>query len=515
MDALNNFIGAALGVIWSPWLVYLSLAVAVILSIVFGFPQIVHLKTMVKSLFGGKNSEKGISSFQAFSLSLGGRVGTGNIAGVATAIFYGGPGAVFWMWVYAILGAATAILECGLSQVFKFYAAGKEGQEYRGGSIYYTGNVRIGGKRLGWLGGLLSVIGLFGFVVTGPSVQSFTIADSMLTVFNIPMWLTGIVIAILFALIVYGGVRRMADFSQKVVPAMAGIYLLLALVIILVNITKVPAVFALIFSSAFNPKSMFGGLIGVAFLQGVQRAVYSTEAGWGGGSGPAAATEVPHPIKQGLAQGFSVYIDTIGVCTASALMILMTGMYQVGGTDNPHVIAMGFNAIDPNIGPGSGYVQEAVSSILGQGGRIFVAIAVLFFAFTTLVAFGYGCIVNISYWFQGKDKALKIAMLVGGLLQTASVFWGCVQQASTAWALADIGVGAAAWVNLVVLIYYIPLGIKLNKDFWKQKKAGLEPVFEPSDIGLGDGSGADIWYSIIQEKYADLLAAKRKAFPKA
>jgi AGCS family alanine or glycine:cation symporter len=483
--------------------------VAVILSVVLGFPQIVHLKTMVKSLFGGKNSDKGISSFQAFSLSLGGRVGTGNIAGVATAIFYGGPGAVFWMWVYAILGAATAVTECGLSQVFKIYATGNKGKEYRGGSVYYTGAVKVGGHKLKWLGAVLAVIGLFGFVVTGPSVQSYTIADSMLTVFGIPMWITGIVIAILFALIVYGGVKRMADFAQKVVPAMAGIYLLLALIIIIVNITKVPAVFGLIFSSAFNPRSMFGGLLGVAFLQGVQRAVYSTEAGWGGGSGPAAATEVPHPIKQGMAQGFSVYIDTLGVCTASALMILMTGMYQVNGTENPHVIAMGFNAIDPNIGPGSGYVQEAVESLIGRAGEIFVALAVLFFAFTTLVAFGYGCVVNITYFFK-KDKVLKIAMLVGGILQTASVFWGCVQQASTAWALADIGVGAAAWVNLVVLIYFLPLGYKLNKDFWRQKKAGLEPVFVPEDIGLKEGDGAEIWHQIVAEKYADLLAAKKR-----
>jgi AGCS family alanine or glycine:cation symporter len=511
---LNQIVGTLLGVIWSPWLVYLSLAVAVVLSLLLGFPQIIHLKTMVQNLFTGKTSDKGISSFQAFSMSLGGRVGTGNIAGVATAIFWGGPGAMFWMWVYAILGAATAIVECSLAQVYKIQAEGNAGLEYRGGAVFYTGNVRAGKYRLGWLGGLLAVIGLFGFIVTGPSVQSYTIADSMRVAFNIPMWVTGIILAVLFFIVVYGGVRRIGSFAEKVVPPMAAIYLLMAIVIILVNITKLPGVIGLVFSSAFGMNAVFGGMMGIAVLQGVQRAVYSTEAGWGGGSGPAAATEVSHPIKQGLAQGFSVYVDTLGVCSATGFMILMTGMYNVNHPEtgtNPHLFA-GLAEVNETVQAGTGYVQHSLETILGYGGNVFIAVAVLFFAFTTLVAFGYGAIANLTYWFK-EGKNAKIIMFIAAIVQSLSVFWGTVQQAQTAWALADIGVGAAAWVNLLVLIYFMPMGTKLWKDYWKQKKAGLDPVFIPEDIGIKDGYGADIWNQIVKDKYSDLLEAKRKLFP--
>ncbi|MDR0908815.1 MAG: alanine:cation symporter family protein, partial [Spirochaetaceae bacterium] len=381
------------GILWHDSLTVLCLGVALILTIVLGCPQITHIKDMFKYLTKGKESDSGLSSFQTFAMALGGRVGTGNIAGVATAIYFGGPGAVFWMWVYAVLGAATAFTEAALAQTFKRTVNG----EYRSGPPYYCEQLRIKGKKLVWFGAVFAVADLIGLVVTGPTVQAFTIADSMKVAFGIPPWISGAIQVILFAIIMAGGMKRIGHFAARVVPFMAFAYILIAIILIIGNIGLVPAVVGSIFASAFGGHAVFGGLIGSAIAWGIRRAVYSSEAGFGTGACASGASEVSHPCKQGLAQALTVFIDTLGVCTATAFIILMTGMYSVEGADGS--ILYGAKAIiDSNIEAGTGYTQMAVSTMFGSGfGEAFIAIAVFFFAFTTNLAFGYYCKPETSY----------------------------------------------------------------------------------------------------------------------
>lgn len=463
------------GIIWSNALIILAIGAGLFYTFATRFMQVRLIKDMVVHMFKGKSSEAGISSFQALSVALSGRVGTGNIAGVATAIAYGGPGAVFWMWLIAFLGAASAFIESTLGQIYKV----KQEGQFRGGPAYYIEK----GLGIKWFAILFAIVTILATGLFLPGVQTNSIALSMEEAFGIAPWITGIALVLILGIIIFGGIKRIAAFAQVVVPFMALGYILVSLIIIIVNISELPRVFGLIFSSAFGADAVFGGILGSAIAWGVKRGIYSNEAGQGTAPHASSAAEVSHPAKQGLVQAFSVYIDTLFVCTATAFMILFTGMYNVTPADGP--------ALVNNLGdmqPGPGYTQAAVESVLPGFGAPFVAVALFFFAFTTVMAYYYMAETNLAYVTQKKRQVwleylLKVALL-------AVVFYGTIREATLAWGLGDIGVGSMAWLNFIAILLLTKPALKVLKDYEEQKKAGKDPVFNPDAIGI---KNADFW----------------------
>ncbi len=443
-------------------------------------------------MFEGKSSEAGVSSFQALSLALSGRVGTGNIAGVATAIAYGGPGSVFWMWLIAFLGAGSAFVEAALGQVYKR----KQDGQFRGGPAFYI-EKGLGQK---WYAVLFAIVTVLATGALLPGVQANSIAEGMKGAFGISPAITGIGLVIILAAIIFGGVKRIANVAQVVVPFMALGYILVALLIVIINIADLPAILALIFRSAFGADAAFGGIIGAAISWGVKRGIYSNEAGQGTAPHAAAAAEVSHPAKQGLVQAFSIYVDTLFVCSATAFMILMTGMYNV----HPEGAAPIVTNIDADK-PGPVYTQMAVESVLPGFGAPFVAVALLFFAFTTIMAYYYMAETNLAY-LNGKVKrvwseyALKIVIM-------GMVYYGSVKTAELAWTLGDIGVGSMAWLNIIAILLLTKPALRVLKDYEAQKKAGLDPVFDPVKLGI---KGADFWEKEYVHPDAAVAGKKQK-----
>jgi AGCS family alanine or glycine:cation symporter len=463
-------------VIWSPALVYLCLGAGLYFSVRTRFMQVRGFAEMIRLMFKGQSSASGVSSFQALAMSLSGRVGTGNIAGVATAIAFGGPGAVFWMWMVAFLGASTAYVESTLGQIYK--ERDPSGQ-YRGGPAYYIEKA-MGQKWYAWI---FAIVMVFASGLLLPGVQANSIAQGMNTAWGVPSWVSALVVALALGFIIFGGVRRIARFAEFVVPFMAVGYILMALYVMATNIGQVPVVFGLIVNSAFGMQAGFGAVLGLAVQWGVKRGIYSNEAGQGTGPHAAAAAEVSHPAKQGYVQAFSVYVDTLLVCSATAFLILSTGMYNV---ENP---AGGFlyHAL-PGTEVGPSYTQAAVESVLPGWGAGFVAIALLFFAFTTIVAYYYMAETNIAYMNRTVHRPWLIHAL--RLAQMAAVAYGSVRSAQLAWGLGDIGVGLLAWLNIIaILILQRPALIAL-RDYEQQKKAGLDPVFDPAKLGI---QHAQLW----------------------
>ncbi|WDV48230.1 alanine/glycine:cation symporter family protein [Clostridiaceae bacterium M8S5] len=474
---LGQFISFLNNIVWSKPLVYLCLIAGVLFSVIMKFPQIRLFKDMTKLLFSGKSSESGVSSFQSFTMALGGRVGTGNIAGVATAIGIGGPGAIFWMWAIAFLGAGSAYIEAALAQVYKEKMDG----EYRGGPSYYI-EKGLGQK---WYGTLFAISAIIAMGFFMPGVQANSIATGMKNAFSIDPKITGIVLSLLLGLIIFGGVKRIGKVAEIVVPFMAIAYILTSVIVIGVNINKVPEIIKLIFSSAFNMHAVFGAVGGQVIMMGVKRGIYSNEAGQGTGPMAAAAAEVSHPAKQGLVQAFSVYIDTLFVCTATAFMILITGAYNVKDAAGNFIVQ---NL--PNVSEaGVAYTQSAVDTLIPGIGRSFVAIALLFFAFTTLLAYYYYAESNVAYLAR-KIKNHRFLFTLTRLVLLAMTFVGSVNTAGQAWALGDIGVGLMAWLNIIAIILLAKPGILTLKDYEKQKALGLDPVFDPKKLGI---KNADIW----------------------
>jgi AGCS family alanine or glycine:cation symporter len=456
-------------IIWSNALIILCGGTGIYFSIVTRFLQVRYLKDMLKLLFGGGASEKGVSSFQAFAIAIAGRVGTGNISGVATAIAMGGPGAVFWMWAIAFLGAASAFIEATLGQIYKEV---KDGQ-YRGGPAFYIEK----GLGIKWYAIIFAVATIASTAFLLPGVQSNSIATSAHTAFNIPVGVTGGIITLLLALIIFGGVKRIGRVAEFVVPFMAGAYIFMSLIIIALNITALPSVISLIVRSAFNLESTFAGVFGSAIAWGIKRGIYSNEAGQGTAPHAAAAAEVSHPAKQGLVQAFSVYVDTLFVCSATAFMILFTGKYNVV---NP---AGGFLVENmPGVAVGPAYTQNAIGAHFPSLGAGFVAVALLFFAFTTIMAYYYIAETNLSYLNKKGNSAWKINAL--RILILASTFYGSIRTAELAWTLGDIGVGLMAWLNVIAILFLQKPALKALKDYARQKKAGVDPVFKPGELGI-------------------------------
>ncbi|GAB3179794.1 alanine/glycine:cation symporter family protein [Telluribacter humicola] len=464
-------------IIWSNALIILCLGAGIYFSIVTRFLQVRHLGEMIRLLFHGQASAKGVSSFQAFSLAIAGRVGTGNIAGVATAIAMGGPGAIFWMWIIAFLGSASAFIEATLGQIYKQV---KDGQ-YRGGPAFYIEK----GLGIKWYAVTFAVATILSTAFFLPGVQSNSIASGMYNAFNTPTAVTGGVVTILLGFIIFGGVRRIGRVAELVVPFMAAAYILMAVVIIAMNIRQVPEVFGLIIRSAFDLEPAFAGLFGMAVSWGVKRGIYSNEAGQGTAPHAAAAAEVSHPVQQGLVQAFSVYIDTLFVCTATALMILFTSQYNVA---NP---AGGFYVENlPGVGAGAQFTQQAISHHFPALGGPFVAIALFFFAFTTLMAYYYIAETNLSYLNKQGLQAWKLWAL--RVLMLLATFYGSIKTAEAAWVLGDIGVGVMAWLNIIAIFMLQRPALIALKDYQQQRKQGLDPHFDAVALGI---QNAEEWRS--------------------
>ena len=479
---MEQLIQTISGYVWSPALVAICLLAGLYFSIGTRFVQVRRLREMARLLFSSEKGEKtGITSFQAFSMALSGRVGTGNIVGVATAIGYGGPGAIVWMWIIAFLGAGSAFAEATLAQIYKEEHKG----QFRGGPAYYI-EKGLKSKLLAVVFAVCAVLAT-GFFL--PPVQSNGIAMSFANTYHINAAWIGAIVAVLIGLVVMGGVKRIANVAQIVAPFMAVLYVLLSLVVLAFHIREVPDVFMDMIRSAFGMNEALGGILGSTIAWGVKRGIYSNEAGQGTGAIVAGAAKVSHPVKQGLVQAFSVYIDTLLVCTATAVMILACKTYNVfDASGNILVAAEGVTLGAPDVS----YTTAALSTLLGNHfGGVVVSYALFFFAFTTIMAYYYYAETNLVYLF-GKGKLEHVLIWVLRIGVVGMVFFGSLHEAKAMWDLGDIGVGTMAWVNIIVILLLSRQAFKALKSYERQKKEGKEPVFDPKEIGA---KGAEFWES--------------------
>lgn len=470
---MEELVNAINGVVWSPALIYLCLGVGLYFSLRTRFLQLRHFKEMLRLMFNRQSSSAGVSSFQALAMTLAGRVGTGNIAGVATAITFGGPGTMFWMWLVAFLGASSAFIESTLGQVYKEKIDG----QYRGGPAFYI-EKGLGMKWYAWLFAITTV------VATGvllPGIQANSIANSMQSAFGVAPTVTAAVLAIMLGFIIFGGVKRIAVFAGAVVPFMALGYIIVACVVIALNIEQLPGVLGLIFKSAFGFEAGMGAVLGFAIQWGVKRGIYSNEAGQGTGPHASSAAVVSHPAKQGLVQAFSVYIDTLFVCSATAFMLLITGQYNVQGPDGAAL----YTGI-AGVAAGPGYVQTAMESIMPGFGSVFVALALFFFAFTTIIAYYYIAETNIAFINRKAGRPWLVFALKVGLM--AATVYGTVKTADLAWGLGDIGVGLMAWLNIIAIILMQKPALACLRDYEAQKAQGVDPVFHPEKLGIANAA---------------------------
>lgn len=470
VNTLNEYV-------WSNALVFLILAVGIIFTVATRFFQVRHLKDMIKLMFAGGDSKAGISSLQAVSMSIGSRAGIGNIAGVATAITLGGPGALFWIWVMAIFSSATSFIEVTLSQVYK----SKQDGQYRGGTPYYIGK----GLNMRWYGVIFAVITMISMSILVPGIQVNTIALSAEEAFGIDQFWTGLFLVTILAIVIFGGVKRIATTAQVLVPFLTIGYLIVCGIVIAANISEFGAVFTLIFSSALSFDSTFGGIVGAAIAWGIQRGAFSNAAGFGSETFESGAAEVSHPAKQGFVQALSVYIDTLIICSATGLMILFSGTYNVLHPDGGSIVN--------NIGEreaGSINSQLAVESVLPGFGGPFIAIAIFFFAFTSLITYAYKSETSLAYINSNKEKQIKWPLTVLKIVFLGFVFYSSTNSASLAWAMGDLGFGTMTWLNIIAILFLAKPALKVLRDYEAQKKAGLDPVFDPVKVGI---KGADFW----------------------
>lgn len=490
----DTLITGANNLVWSLPLVGLLLLTGLYFSLRTLFLQVRGLPDMLTQLKRGESSPDGTSSFQSLMISLAGRVGMGNIGGVATAIALGGPGAVFWMWLIAFLGASTSFIECTLGQIYK--EKDQDTGEYRGGPAYY---IEKAFKHTSARGFFLAYAIVFAVVTIVamcfflPGVQANGMASAAYEAWGLPHWISAVAVLILLSFIIVGGIKRIAQFAVMVVPVMAALYILLATIVFFVNFDQIPHVFGLIFSSAFGANAVFGAIVGKAVEMGVKRGLYSNEAGQGTGPHAAAAAEVSHPAKQGYAQSFAVYVDTLFVCTATAFLIISTDMYQVfkvNAAGEEESIYPGSIPEGTDYGPE--FAQNGFESVFAGLGPTFVAVALFFFAFTTVVAYYYMAEVNLTYlnrWIPNKMLRQVLVRILQALILVAVVF-GATTQTGTAWTLGDIGVGAMAWLNVVAILILQGPALKALKDYHAQKKAGKDPQFDPRPLGI---KNAEFW----------------------
>ena len=451
MEMITQWITSINDVLWTYILVIMLLGCAVWFTIRTKFVQFRMFKEMIRLLGDSTNKAEGkehhISSFQAFAVSLASRVGTGNLAGVATAITVGGPGAVFWMWVIALLGSSSAFIESTLAQLYKV----KGESSYVGGPAYYMKK----GLKQPWMGVLFAVLIIFTFAFAFNTVQSNTICAAFEQAFQVDHTLMGIILTVLTLMIIFGGIQRIAKVSSIIVPVMALGYILLATVIVGINITHVPDVLKLIVSSAFGWEQALGGGIGMALMQGIKRGLFSNEAGMGSAPNVAATADVSHPVKQGLIQTLGVFSDTLVICTCTAFIILFSGV-PLGGEAN-----------------GVQLTQMALDNEIGSGGSVYVAIAILFFAFSSVIGNYYYGEANLRYITHNKWIMILFRLMTG-----AMVMFGALASLDLAWSLADVCMGLMTICNLIAIVLLGKYAFRLLEDYREQKRQGIkDPVF--------------------------------------
>ena len=451
MELLNEVIGAINEVLWSYILIIMLLGCAIWFTLRGKFVQFRMIGEMVRLLGDSTQKaaggEKHISSFQAFAVSLASRVGTGNLAGVATAVAVGGPGAVFWMWLIALLGSSSAFVESTLAQLYK--VKGKD--SFIGGPAYYMER----GLGWRWMGVLFAVLISITFGFAFNSVQSNTICAAWENSFGIDHQWMGLGITALTLLTIFGGIQRIARVSSIVVPIMALGYIALALGIVLLNITELPGVIRTIVSSAFGWEQALGGTVGAALMQGIKRGLFSNEAGMGSAPNVAATAHVTHPVKQGLIQALGVFSDTLIICTCTAFIILFSGVPLDGSLNGVQL------------------TQEALSSEVGSAGGIFVAMAILLFAFSSIIGNYYYGEANIRFITARPSVLLVYRLLVGGM-----VLFGALASLDLVWSLADVTMGLMTICNLIAIALLSKQAFLLLQDYVQQKRSGTKsPLF--------------------------------------
>ncbi|MDF3055488.1 MAG: alanine:cation symporter family protein [Gammaproteobacteria bacterium] len=452
LEIVEQIVGFLNDVFWSYILIILLIGVGLFFSIKTRFAQIVLFKDMLQQLTAKRPADKhrAISSFQAFCVSTASRVGTGNIAGVAIAISLGGPGAIFWMWVIAIIGAGSSLIENTLAQVYKV----KDPTGYRGGPAYYMQK----GLNARWLGAIFAVLTIFCYGFAFNAVQANTITSAFSTFGADPLML-GLVLALLTGIVIFGGIHRIAHVTQYLVPFFATLYIGVALFIMIKNFAQLPAIFTLIFQSAFGIKEAVGGGMGAAIMYGVRRGLFSNEAGMGSVPNAAATAEVSHPVKQGLVQTFGVFVDTILICSATAFMVLVTDAH----------IGIGLEGVQ--------IAQAALVSELGPIGNYFITLCVLLFAFSSIISNYYYGETNIEF--------LNTHASVCFIYRTAVVLFvvlGSVARLVTVWDIADLFMALMALTNLIAIMLLGRIALDVFKDYVEQKKTGKDPVFKASLI---------------------------------
>jgi len=487
----NSIVNYGVSIIWgnndwliasNPWyglLMFVLIGAGLYFTVVTRFMQFRHFGHMWKLLWVSNQGRKdgGISSFEALMTSLAARVGTGNLAGVAIAIYLGGPGAIFWMWVTAIVGMSTSFIESTLAQAYK---VPHTDNVYRGGPAYY---IEKGlGKR--WMAVFFSVCLLVAFGLAFNGVQSNTIAQATNEAFGIPTWMTGLLLVVLVAPVVFGGLRSVARIAGKIVPIMAILYILLALFIIITNFSQFPAAIALIVKSAFGFEQAAGGVLGYgiaqAIINGIKRGLFSNEAGMGSAPNAAATaqTNPNHPAVQGFMQMLGVFMDTLVICTATASIIILSGV------------------VDPNVEQeGIQLTQLALSQYVGDWGVIFVAIAIFFFSFTSIIAnYSYG---ESNLEFISGSKNAKVMIMIFRFMVLAMVFVGAIASLPAIWNFADLSMGLMALTNLVAIMLLSPVALRILRDYESQVKAGKtgdQIKFDPDDfVKLKDEANRDAW----------------------
>ncbi|MEE1315024.1 MAG: alanine/glycine:cation symporter family protein [Faecalimonas sp.] len=468
MEILNDVIVAISGVLYQPWCVPLILLFGgIFLTVRHKFIQLRLFKDCFKVLMDKPRTENGISSFGARMISTASRVGTGNIIGVATAICAGGAGAVFWMWVTAIIGGASAFTESTLAQIYK--KRNPDGSSYGGPAFYMQDALK---KR--WLGVIFSALIIVTYAVGYNMLASYNV-QSTFKAFSFYNEYTpaiiGAVLAILFGVIVIGGAQRLAKVTGLMVPFMGMIYVVVSVLVLVLNYRQIPTMFAMIFENAFDFRAIFGGFAGSCLMHGIKRGLYSNEAGMGSAPNAAATADVSHPAKQGLVQMLSVFLDTLLICTCTAFMCLSSGV-----------------SFSPDM-EGATYVQNALESSLGAFGPIFIAVAMVLFAFTTLIgnyAYCEGCLKFIF-----KRDLGKVGMLIFRIVATVLVFVGAIASAGIVWNLADMTQGFMVLVNMPVILILIKPVSRCLQDYCRQRREGKDPVFVASEIGIEEE--LDFW----------------------
>lgn len=456
METLNSIISSVNDVLWTYVLVTMLLGCALWFTFKTRFVQFRMMREMVRllgdSVPSSAEGEKHISSFQAFAISIASRVGTGNLAGVATAIVTGGPGAVFWMWIIALIGSASAFVESTLAQLYK-----RRGDKaFIGGPAYYIER----GLGLRWMGVLFAVLIAVTFGFAFNSVQSNTICAAWEKSFGFDHTVMGIVLTVLTLAIIFGGIHRIAKVSGTIVPVMALGYIALALVIVGMNVTKLPQVLETIIGNAFGWQQAVGGGIGAALMQGIKRGLFSNEAGMGSAPNVAATAHVTHPVKQGLIQALGVFTDTLIICTCTAFIILFGGVSSDSGLN------------------GIQLTQEALTREVGNMGNIFVAVAIILFAFSSIIGNYYYGEANIR--FITKNKTVLVAYRI---LVAAMVMCGAVMSLDLAWSLADITMALMTICNLIAIVLLGKQAFMLLDDYRSQKRKGIkDPVFTRKSI---------------------------------